>query len=125
MGVKALALNVLARTQGVPSDVPLGTAHGTLAQPKRVAESDPYAERMQAAWLQVCQPDYPVGMIPWLGEVHPRLYSELTERLPDQIQQLWSEGSSLELFESVLMRLISLHRQCCELYRAGKLGCPK
>lgn len=119
MGVKTLALNVLARTQSVPSRVPLGTDLGTLVELERVAESDPYAERMQASWRRVCQPEYPAGMILWLGEAHPRLYSELTERLPDEIQRLWSERSSVELFESVLRRLVSLHRQCCELYRAG------
>lgn len=117
MGIKALALKVLARTQGVPSGVPLGTAPGTLIQPKIVTKSDPYAERMQAAWREVCKLDYPAGMILWLGDVHPRLYRELTGDLPDEIQRLWSEHKPLELFEAVLTRLVSLHRQCCELYR--------
>lgn len=82
--------------------------------------SDPYAERMRAALRQINVPDYPAGMVPWLGTARPDLYAELTSHLPDQIDRLWSERAPLEQFESVLARLVTLHRRCCELCRAVK-----
>jgi hypothetical protein len=101
----------------------------TVAQSARVGDpetcstdqlpvSDPYAERIRTALRQINVPDYPAGMVPWLDTVRPDLYAELTSHLPDEIQRLWSKRGPLELFESVLSRLVSLHRQCCELYRA-------
>jgi len=81
--------------------------------------TDPYAERMRAALCQVNPPDYPAGMIPWLGTAHPGLYAELISNLPDEMQRLWSERAPLEQFEAVLARLVSFHRQCCDLYRAA------
>jgi hypothetical protein len=83
--------------------------------------SDPYAYRMKAALLQINTPCYPAGMIVWLGTARPDLYIELTEHLPNEIQRLWSEREPLETFESVLARLVVLHRRCCQLYR-GKFG---
>lgn len=83
--------------------------------------SDPYAERMRAALRQVNLPDYPAGMVPWLGTARPDLYAELTSHLPDEMQRIWSERAPLEQFEAVLALLVSLHRQCCDLYRAALL----
>ena len=82
--------------------------------------SDPYADRVREGLRQINAPDYPAGMVPWLDTVRPELYTELTARLPDEIQRLWSERGPLEQFESVLARLVTLHRRCCELYRAAK-----
>src|SRR5713101_2707412 len=45
--------------------------------------SDPYADRMRAALHQINVPDYPAGMVPWLGTTRPDLYAELTSHLPD------------------------------------------
>jgi hypothetical protein len=81
--------------------------------------NDPYEKRMQEALRQINAPDYPAGMMPWLDTVRPDLYAELTSHLPDEIQRLWSERAPLEQFEFVLVRLVSLHRQCCELYQVG------
>jgi hypothetical protein len=80
--------------------------------------SDPYAVRVRVALLQINAPAYPAGMVPWIDTVRPDLYAELTARLPDEIQRLWSERAPLEQFESVLERIVSLHRLCCELYHA-------
>ena len=80
--------------------------------------SDPYAERMRAALRQINPSDYPARMVPWLDTVRPDLYVELTSRLPDEIHRLWSERAPLEGFEAALTRLVSLHRECCDLYRA-------
>lgn len=82
--------------------------------------SDPYAERMRAALRDINPPDYPAEMIPWLGTAHPNFYAELTSRLPDEIHRVWNEHAPLEEFEIVLARLVSLHRQCCDLYRAAQ-----
>jgi hypothetical protein len=80
--------------------------------------SDPYAERMTAALHEISGGDYPAGMVLWLDAACPDSYAELTSRLPDEIHQLWSNHASLEQFESALARLVSLHRHCCDLYRA-------
>jgi hypothetical protein len=82
--------------------------------------SDPYAERMKAALRQINQFSYSAaGMVPWLRPARPDLYAELTAHLPDEIHRLWSERAPLEQFEAVLAQLVSLHRACYELYRAG------
>jgi hypothetical protein len=84
--------------------------------------SDAYAERMRKALDSLCTPTYPGGMIAWLDSAYPDFYAELTSRLPDEIQQLWSERAPLEQFESVLVRLLTLHKQCCDLYRVAQYG---
>jgi hypothetical protein len=82
-----------------------------------VARTDPYAERMRDAWRQVCRSDYPAGMIPWLGEAHPGLYAELTERLPDQIQHLWEARAPFRDFEAACQELVECHRSAVQLFR--------
>ena len=84
--------------------------------------SDPYAERMRAALRSINTPDYPAGMLPWLGTAQPPFYAELTDHLPNEIERLWSGRGPLEEFESVLARVVSLHRRCCELYCAERSG---
>ena len=80
--------------------------------------SDPYANRMKVALRQINAPGYRAGMIPWLSSARPDLYVELTSKMPDEIQRMWSERVPLEQFEFVLARLVSLHQQCSEQYRA-------
>ena len=77
-----------------------------------------YASRAQAALAQINRPDYSGAMILWLGTARPELYAELTSNLLDEIQRLWSQRVPLDQFEAVLARLVSLHRQCCDFYRA-------
>ena len=84
----------------------------------RLPVTDPYADRMKGALRAINAPSYRAGMISWLGETQPNLYLELTSKLPDEIQRIWSERAPIEHFESVLARLVSLHQQCCEQYRA-------
>lgn len=76
----------------------------------------------------------PPGMLPWLRERCPRLYSELTVRLPDRVCELWQEGASLEEFarairdlEEVRLRAVGFHSACREeanereVLRAGRV----
>jgi hypothetical protein len=81
---------------------------------------DPYAERMSAALRQIAGPGYPQGMILWLETAYPDLYAELMAHIPDEISRIWNERAPLESFESILARLISLHRQCCDVYLAAR-----
>src|SRR5215475_8613661 len=90
--------------------------------------ADPYAEGMRWALRKINQPNYRAGMIRWLDTAYPVLYAELTSRLPDEIHRLWTERAPLEHFEVVLTRLVSLHEECCNLYRAvlkGSASVPK
>ena len=96
-------------------------AHGPAG---KLPVSDPYAERMRAALREINLPDYAVGMVPWLGTTRPDFYAEITSHLPDEIQRLWSEHAPLDQFEAVLARLVSLHKECCHLYRSAHMrGC--
>jgi hypothetical protein len=98
-----------------PSDSSIARAPRSAAQ---LPVSDPYAVRMKACLRQINASDYPEGMIIWLDTARPDLYTDLTSRLPDEIQRLWSERGPLKEFESVLARLLSLHRLCRDLYRS-------
>jgi len=104
----------------VPSAEPASPFSITKADgwPSKLPVSDPYAERMRQALRHFNSPDYPAGMIQWLGTARPDLYARLTSNLPDEIQRLWSERAPLEHFERVPARLVSLHRECRDLYRA-------
>ena len=73
---------------------------------------------MKIALRDINAPTYRAGMISWLDATRPDLYVELTSKLPDEIQRMWSERAPLEQFEFVLARLVSLHQQCSEQYRA-------
>jgi hypothetical protein len=79
--------------------------------------ADAYAERLRAAMESVCRPDYPAGMIPWLDDACPILYTDLIERLPNEMQQLWERKAPLEEFDLIIAVWIELHRNCGELYR--------
>jgi hypothetical protein len=82
---------------------------------KRV-DDDPYQKLAVACLAKICRPDYPAGMIPWLGKKHPRLYEELTALLPDEIHQMWVERAPLDEFERILNLWLEAHRTSCELY---------
>lgn len=79
--------------------------------------SDPYADRMQAVLRLLRRPDYPQGMIVWLAKAYPRLYCELTERLPDELNHLWRERRPIERFERVLQTWVEIHQNACTLFR--------
>jgi len=78
---------------------------------------DLYADRLGAAMQSLARPEYPAGMIPWLGEAHPALYAELTARLPDEIQRLWEAHASIDDFQSVIDLWIEAYRTGCEMYQ--------
>jgi hypothetical protein len=75
---------------------------------------------MRVAVREINQPEYPAGMVPWLGTAHPELYDRLTGRLPDELQRLWNEHAPLADFEAALAELVFLHQSCCHLYRTAQ-----
>lgn len=99
---------------------PLQSSFITRARNTELPVNDPYAERMRVALRQIAVPSYPQGMILWLENAHPDLYTELVAHIPDEISRIWNERAPLESFEVMLARLISLHRQCCDLYLAAR-----
>ncbi len=52
-----------------------------------------------------CRIQTPAGMMPWLRERAPRLYADITGRLPDRIQSLWEQGASIEEFKRAIVGL--------------------
>lgn len=79
---------------------------------------DPYAERIQTAFRQINRSDYPAGVIAWLEAANPRLYAELTQRLPEVLQQIVENRAPVERLEGILRRLVEIHSQACALFRA-------
>ncbi len=77
---------------------------------------DEYSLRLRAAIQEVCGPDYPAGMIPWLREAYPILHVELTDGLPNEIQRLWEAQVPTEEFQNVLDIWVEAHRMACEMY---------
>ena len=78
--------------------------------------TDPYQERARKALNQICRPDYPTGLVPWLGNEYPSLYQELTCTLPDEIHHMWIDRVSIPEFERVLELWLIAHQTACELY---------
>lgn len=87
-------------------------------QPKSAANqfADPYQSRTLAAVKQLCRPDYPAGMIPWLEAAHPEYHRLLTTILPDRIDELWRARAPIKEFDGVLARLVETHRLSCKAY---------
>jgi len=96
----------------------LRQSHRTRIEPK----PDLYAARMRRALTEINSPDYPAGMILWLDKAHPQLYTELTSRIPREIDGLWNESAPVGEFQAVLDRLVDVHRECCRLYRESSVA---
>jgi hypothetical protein len=77
---------------------------------------DPYSERVRATLAEINQPDYRLGMVSWLERSAPEIYIELIERIPNEIDRLWSARASLTVFEQVLVRFTRTYREARELY---------
>lgn len=98
--------------KGPQSEVRVATNKGRLP-------SDPYSRRFSTVMRQVARPDYPAGMILWLGEANLALYADLTVHLPDELQRLWSEHAPLEDFDRILGLWVETHRTACQLFKAA------
>jgi hypothetical protein len=85
-----------------------------------ILPDDAYSLRLRAALREVCKRDYPAGMPIWLRQRNHRLYAELIERLPDDLNRIWSARGPLDDFERVLARWSETHSTACALYRAEK-----
>ena len=81
------------------------------------SNSNPYADRMRAAWCEINRSHHPAGMIVWLGGTHTDLYKKLTGYLPDKIQRLWEARAPLSDFEAACTELVECHRSAVELFR--------
>jgi hypothetical protein len=77
------------------------------------------SRRLQAALCSICRPDYPAGMIPWLAEHHADLYTELTEKLPEEMNRLWTARRSIDEFDHLLHLWSVAHKTACDLYLAS------
>lgn len=80
---------------------------------------DEYSQRLKAALHSICRPDYPMGMIPWLGEHRPDVYAELTEKLPEEMSRLWTAHRPIDEFNQVLRLWSEAHKKACNLYLAS------
>jgi hypothetical protein len=96
-----------------------GASHYETNEKSKKGVADPYQDLARAALERICLPDYPAGLIPWLGEHHPPLYDQLTACLPDEIHRLWAERAPMEEFERLLDLWLVAHQTSCELYRSA------
>ena len=128
MGVKALALNVLARTQSVPPGISRGKLLETpssppAAQHTSVERTDAdYHASVEAALDAICRPDYPSGMILWLERADPALYHHLTCTLPNWISHLWNEHAPLDEFQVAVDDWRKAHNRACSLFKSREGG---
>jgi|SRR5437879_1628173 len=83
-----------------------------------------YAWRVGNVLREISRADYPAGLIPWLEQAYPRLYTELTSRLPDDIHRLAKALAPFDEFERVLNRWLDAHREAGALY-PSHLSVPK
>lgn len=109
-------LNRLAVDTALDALAALGSSRIGPVQERR----DPYQDRMEVFFEHICRPDYPAGMIPWLGEADPSLYELLTETLPNRISRLWADRAPLSQFDATVDSLLQAHRTACALYLASK-----
>jgi len=108
---KAEAVSYLeARFSGFPNLGP-GKPENRLQSPV-----DAYAERLRVALLSVCNPSYPAGLIPWLGEHRPDLYHMLITTIPDTLHKLWSSNGPIEQFEAALATWRRAHEEAIRAY---------
>jgi hypothetical protein len=77
-----------------------------------------YRTCLQAVLEQTAEPDYPMGVIPWLESAEPGLYQDVTGRLPDLIHDLWTAHAPLPVFERVTGEWLAAHRRACALFRS-------
>ncbi len=108
----------LRQETGETGDVGDEKASGELTGAELAGWHDPYAEAAERALGRISRPEYPAGMIHWLCEASPRLYAELTERLPEAAHRLWEANAPMEQFEQVLTALVKGHHTACQLYEA-------
>ncbi|SRR5258708_23661188 len=78
---------------------------------------DAYLKRLDAAGRRAYPLDYPAELIPWLRHACPSLYVDLTRRLPNEIQRLWSYHASFEDFDRTLALWIKSVQTACELFK--------
>jgi hypothetical protein len=83
---------------------------------------DAYAKRLRALMQPIRSPDYPGGMIPWLDDACPILYTELTERLPKEMQRLWEARAPLDEFERVVDLWMEALQTACKMYEQHLAG---
>ena len=95
----------------------LESSPGTLTyEINEKTKKDPYRELAETYLAKICRPDYPAGMVPWLGDNHSTLYDELTCNLPDEIHKLWVDQAPLSEFDRILGIWLEAHRTACDLY---------
>lgn len=109
MGLKSLALSVLAGTQSVPRGVPQGHTEGT--------PGGAYSARLAAALRSICNPSYPAGLIPWLGEYRLDLYNLLVNGIPDKLHRLWEAHGPIEEFEASLATWREAHVEAVKEFK--------
>jgi hypothetical protein len=56
-------------------------------------------------------------MIPWLDRECARLYMELTESLPAQMQRQWEARVPIEQFQQTINQWLEAHQAAVAMYR--------
>jgi hypothetical protein len=92
--------------------------YSLLLKRREQAADEPYRTCLRAVLKQTSEPDYPMGMIPWLESAEPGLYRDITSRLPDLIHDLWTSHAPLPDFERVTAEWLAAHRRACALFRS-------
>jgi hypothetical protein len=78
---------------------------------------DFYGWRAHTALDAICEIPAPAGLVVWLGEHSPFLYTRLTRDLPNEISRAWDAQIAYDDFDALCLDLVNTYRRAAELYR--------
>ncbi len=79
--------------------------------------SDPYWQAATNAQTQITELGWEIGIGEWLEKVHPRLYHDIYDRIPHEIDALWETDAPFEQFKAVLCQWVEAHRTAVSQWR--------
>lgn len=81
-------------------------------------QPDPYQAAVKAALDRMLEYPFPKNALLWASVWRPKDYDDVMKNLPDRIHDMWTAGAPMVAFQSVLDRLVRLHRNICESFLA-------
>jgi hypothetical protein len=115
-------LSHATRTGSSPS--PNGVSQDRTASPKADKDryenprSDPYWQAATNAQTQITELGWEISIGEWLEKVHPRLYHDIYDRIPHEIDALWETDAPFEQFKAVLRQWVEAHRAAVNQWHA-------
>jgi hypothetical protein len=81
-------------------------------------QPDPYQAAVKAALDRMLEYRFPKDALLWASVWRPKDYDDVKGNLLGRIHEMWTARSPMVAFQSVLDRLVRLHRNICESFLA-------